>query len=156
MMAAFKNLRVGFSPFGLLIVALQALPNIIWVLFPPAVNALEGNASAIPFVEYGEHILGVAIVILLLFLVNSTQVKRIPSGWFTRVSFAAIALYWLCWILYFCGVQPLIVIYAMVILPPVAFFCAGAAEKVYPISIVSVVFLALHLAVALENFPVFG
>ena len=150
-----KNLRIGFSLYGLIIVTLQALPNIVWALFPPAVNTLEGNASSIPFVEYGEHILGVAIVVLLLFLVSKGQEKTIPKGGFTIASFVAIALYWLCWVLYFSTVQPLPVIYTMVVLPPVAFFCSGIAEKVYPISAVSVMFLGLHFVVALENFPIF-
>jgi len=150
-----KNLRFGFSLFGLIIVALQALPNIIWALAAPEINALEGNASSIPFIEYGEHILGVAIVVLLLFLVDKTQEKKIPQCWLTIVSFAAIALYWLCWVLYYCAIQQLPVIYAMVILPPAAFFCAGTAQKVYPVSSASVLFLMFHLAVAMENFPVF-
>ncbi len=148
-----KNLRLGFSPYGLLIATLQLLPNIIWALFPPALNRLEGNASSVPFIEYGEHILGVTIVILLVFLVNRTQTRIIPRNSFTIASFAAIALYWLCWGLYFSGIQPNAVIYAMVILPPLAFFCAGIAEKVVPISVISVVFLAFHLSVALENYP---
>ena len=148
-----KNLRIRFSVFGLIIVALQSLPNIIWALFPPEINLLEGNASSVPFIEYGEHILGVAIVVLLLFLVNKTQEKAFPGGTLTCISFTAIALYWMCWVLYFCAIQPLPVIYAMVILPPAAFFCAGTAQKVYPVSAASAVFLLFHLAVALENFP---
>jgi len=149
-----KNLRLGFSLYGLIIVALQLLPNIIWALFPPELNSLEGNASTILFVEYGEHILGVAIVILLVFLINKTQEQRIPRGWLTTVSFTAIAFYWLCWVLYFSSIQPLLIIYAMVVLPPVAFFCAGAAQKIYLISGISVLFLVFHLTVALENFPI--
>ena len=150
-----KNLRIGSSLYGLIIVLLQALPNIIWALFPPAVNSLEGNASSIPFIEYGEHILGISIVVLLAFLVCKGQEKIIPKNGFTITAFVAIALYWLCWVLYFCAIQPLPMIYAMVILPPVAFFCAGVAERVYPISAVSVVFLGFHIAVAMENFPIF-
>ena len=149
-----KNLRIGFSLYGLIIVLLQLLPNIIWVLFPPAVNSLDGNASTIPFIEYGEHILGVIIVILLLFLTVRGNEKNIPRNKSAAISFTAIGLYWLCWIFYFCAIQPLPVIYAMVALPPIAFFCAGAAEKVYPISAASAIFLAFHLLVALENFPI--
>ena len=149
-----KNLHLRFSLYGTLIVALQSLPNIIWALFPPAVNRLEGNVSSIPFVEYGEHILGVATVILLLFLVNKTVANRIRRTAPAIVGFIAIALYWLCWALYFAGIQPDAVLYAMVILPPVAFFCAGLAEKVWPVSAVSTVFLAFHLAVALDNYPI--
>ena len=151
-----KNLRLGFSPFGFIIVILQAIPNIVWALFPPSLNTLEGNASSIPFIEYGEHILGVAIVVLLLLAVSREQGKTIPMNRYSKIAFLAIALYWCCWILYFCAYQPLSVIYAMVILPPIAFFCAGLAEKVYPISVVSVLFLLFHLAVAMKNFPIAG
>jgi hypothetical protein len=149
-----KNLRVGFSLYGLVIVVLQALPNVIWALFPPAVNSLEGNASAVPFIEYGEHILGIAIEILLIFLVVRGRELIIPKNRFAIIALTAIALYWLCWALYFCAVQPLPIIYAMVVLPPIAFFCAGAAEKVYPICVVSALFVCFHLAVAWENFPI--
>jgi hypothetical protein len=149
-----KNLRIGFSLYGLIIVILQALPNVIWALFPPTVNSLDGNASSVPVIEYGEHILGVIIVILLIFLVVRGQEKSIPKNRFTVVAFAAIALYWLCWALYFRAVQPLPVIYAMVILPPIVFFSAGVAEKVYVVCVVSALFMILHLLVALENFPI--
>ncbi|MCL2491901.1 MAG: hypothetical protein FWE87_04035 [Coriobacteriia bacterium] len=148
-----NGVGIGFSAYGALIVALQALPNIIWALFPPTLNSLEGNASSIPFIEYGEHILGVAIVVFLLFLVRKGSEGKVPKNGFSVVAFVAIALYWLCWVLYFYGVQPLLVIYAMVVLPPIAFFCAGAAQKVYLISAVSIAFLVFHLIVALENFP---
>jgi len=149
-----KKLRIGFSMYGLIIVALQSLPNIAWALFPPSVNALEGNTSSVPIIEYGEHILGVAIVILLLFMVQRGQEKRLPKNKTAIAAYAAIGLYWVCWVLYFCMVQPLPVIYAMVLLPPFAFFCAGIAEKVYPISAASIIFLLFHLLVALENFPI--
>ena len=149
-----NNLRIGFSLYGLIIVALQSLPNIVWLLFPPSVNLLEGNASSVPVIEYGEHILGVAIVILLLFLVQRGQEKTLPKNKTAIAAYTAIGLYWICWILYFCAIQPLPIIYAMVVLPPIAFFCAGVAEKVYLISGVSAVFLTFHLLVALENFPI--
>ena len=151
-----KNLRFGFSLYGFIIVAMQSIPNIVWALFPPSLNTLEGNASSVPFIEYGEHAFGVIIVILLLLLVCRGQEKTIPKNKHAKIAFATIALYWLCWILYFCSYQPLPVIYAMVILPPIAFFCAGIAERVYPISVASILFLGFHLAVAMENFPIVG
>jgi len=151
-----KNLRIRFSYFGVLIVALQAFPNIIWALFPPALNRLEGNASSVPFIEYGEHILGVAIVVLLLFLVNKTVPNKFHRTALAIISYIAIALYWLCWAMYFAGVQYNAVLYPMVLLPPLAFFCAGLTEKVWPISAASAAFLVFHTMVALENYPMGG
>jgi hypothetical protein len=147
-------MRFGFSPFGFIIAMLQLLPNIIWALFPPERNILKGNTSSVPFIEYGEHILGVSIVIMLMFLVNQTQKKIVTAGLVTKASLALIGLYWLCWVFYFCEIQPLPVIYAMVVLPPLAFFLAGIAKKVYLIAAVSFIFLGFHLTVALENYPV--
>ena len=149
-----KKFCIRFSVFGLLVAVLQLLPNIIWALKPPVMNVLAGNASSIPFVEYGEHILGVLIVVLLVLLVNRKQQSGIPRTHWTVIGFAAIVLYWLCWMLYFDGVQVYAVIYAMVILPPVAFFCVGLAKSVWPIPVASVFFLVFHLLTVLENFPV--
>ena len=52
------------------------------------------------------------------------------------------------------AVQPLPIIYAIVVLPPITFFCAGVSKRVYPISGISAVFFLFHLLAALENFPV--
>jgi len=149
-----KDLRLKFSVYGFIIALLQGIPNIVWVLFPPAVDILKGNSSSNPIIEYGEHILGVSIVILLLFLINVKQQNVVLKNKFTVLSFIFIALYWVCWILYFYEVQYLLIIYMMVILPPIAFFFAGIAKKVYLISGASIVFLIFHLAVAAENFPI--
>jgi len=149
-----KNLRLGFSLYGVIIAVLQMIPNIIWALFPPSKNRLEGNVSSNMIIEYGEHILGVSIIILLIFLVVKGQEFKLPKNKWAHFSYIGIAIYWLCWVLYFMHIQYLPIIYLMVIIPPIAFFFAGMAEKVYPISILSLIFLFFHLSVALENFPI--
>jgi hypothetical protein len=78
-------------------------------------------------------------------LVQRGQEKMLPKSKAAVAAYIAIGLYRLCWILYCCAIQPLLVICAMVVLPPIAFFCAGLAEKVYPISAVSAVFIVFHL-----------
>ena len=150
----FKALTLRFSFFGAMIVATQSLPNIIWAIFPPKINRLDGNTSSIAFIEYGEHILGVAIVILLLFLMNKTQLNKLLRNAWAIAAYIAIALYYCCWAFYFAGAQTNLIIYSMVVLPPVAFFSAGAAKKVWLISFTAIVFLVFHLLVAVENFPI--
>jgi len=51
------------------------------------------------------------------------------------------------------GWQSSFIIYSLVILPPAAFFFAGLAKRVLPITIASLVFLVFHFAVTLESFP---
>jgi len=149
-----KNLRLGFSLYGVIIAVLQMIPNIVWALFPPSKNRLEGNVSSNMIIEYGEHILGVSIIILLIFLVVKGQEFKLPKNKWSHLSYIGIGIYWICWILYFMHIQYLPIIYLMVVIPPLAFLFAGLAEKVYPISIISLVFLFFHLSVALENFPI--
>ena len=153
-MSGGRKLRIGFSWFGLLIVVLQASPNVIWLFYPPTPDRLAGNASSVPLIEYGEHALGVLIVLMLLFLINKSTPNRVHRTSPAVVAYTAIGLYWFCWGLYFAGFQPNPVIYAMVILPPVAFFCAGIAAKVWPIWLTSMLFAGFHALVALENFPI--
>ncbi|MCK9524572.1 MAG: hypothetical protein M0R49_01410 [Limnochordia bacterium] len=148
-----KNVRMGFSKFGFLVAFLQLLPNIVWALFPPEPNILTANASLQPFLEYGEHILGVSIVIMLMFLVGGNDQRLIPRGKPTILALGAILLYWVCWILYYAGMQGNVVIYSMVVLPPIAFFLAGIAKRVSIISIAAMLFVVFHILVTLENFP---
>jgi hypothetical protein len=149
-----KNLKIRFSIFGTIIAAAELLPNIIWAIFPPVLNRLSGNSSDNMFLEIGEHVLGVSIVILLVFLKNVSVKKKIPVNIYSLVSFSALLGYWICWLLYFCGIQNNAVIYLMVVLPPISFFFAGIAEKVYPISIVAAAFIVFHILVTMENFPI--
>ena len=151
----FRALTFRFSLFGTLIAAAQSLPNILWAAFPPPLNRLDGTASSVAFIEYGEHILGVLIVGLLLFLANRNRPDEPLLGSWAVGAYTAIVGYWLCWVCYFLGIQPDFVIYAMVVLPPVAFFCAGMAKKVWPVSAAAGLFLVFHLLVAAENFPLF-
>lgn len=148
-----KDVRLGFSRFGFLVAVLQLLPNVIWVLLPAEPNILTTNASVKPFLEYGEHMLGVAIIMMLLFLVGETDRELIPRGRTATFAFGAILLYWFCWILYYAGMQGNLVLYSMVVLPPVAFFLAGLAKKVSIISVTALLFVVFHVLVTLENFP---
>ncbi|HKM43433.1 MAG TPA: hypothetical protein VJZ70_05530 [Limnochordia bacterium] len=148
-----KSIRLGFSKFGFLVAFLQLLPNIVWVLFPPEPNILTANASLKPFLEYGEHVLGISIVIMLMFLVGGNDQRLIPRGKPTTLALGAILLYWVGWILYYAGMQGNVVIYSMVVLPPVAFFFAGWAKKTPAISIAAMLFVVFHVLVTLENFP---
>lgn len=148
-----RNVRIGFSKFGFMVAALQLLPNVFWVLFPPAQNVLTANSSTVPVLEYGEHILGISIVIFLVFLVPRQEGAPVFGRFTAKLSLAAIALCWLGWVLYYIGIEHNALIYAMVVLPPIAFFLAGLAQRIRLISVLSLVFLVFHFAVTLENFP---
>lgn len=114
-----RHVTLGFSKFGFLVAVLQLLPNVLWVLFPPAQDPLAGSRSSLPGLEFGEHVLGIALVVMLIFLVSRRESEPlIPAGLCGKVSLGAIALYWLGWACYFLGWQSSFIIYSLVILPP--------------------------------------
>lgn len=152
---AATNLRVRFSAFGATVAAAQLFPNLLWALFPPSPNRLAGNVSSSPFIEYGEHILGVLVVVLLVLVVNNKADHAAFFGFWGWMAYGLIGAYWVFWALYFCGLQQNAVLYALVVLPPGGFICAGFFKKVLLIPAVGFVFLIFHLLVALENFPLF-
>lgn len=67
-----KNYVLGFSLMGLILYALQLLPNIIWMLAPPANNVLTENSSAYPILNIIEQVFGIMTVALLILLINKS------------------------------------------------------------------------------------
>jgi len=62
--------RFGFSITGLVLYALQLLPNILWMLAPPANDMLAANSSPYPIFNILEQVFGILTVVLLVLLIN--------------------------------------------------------------------------------------
>ncbi|WP_419884512.1 hypothetical protein [Paenibacillus sp. B-A-8] len=67
------NYGFQFSLKGFLLYALQLLPNIIWMLMPPANNVLTENSSVYKILNIIEGMFGVLTVILMIVLINKGE-----------------------------------------------------------------------------------
>ena len=63
------HVTLEFSKYGFLDAELKQLPNVLWVLFQPAKHPLAGSRSSLPGLEFGVHVLGFALVVMLICLV---------------------------------------------------------------------------------------
>ena len=146
-----KKYRFGFSLAGLLLYALQLLPNILWMLAPPANNLLAKNSSPYPILNILEQVFGVATVALLILLINKGR-GRNPKL-FVGLAILFLAGYYLSWILYYQGVvSPWLLIIGIAAMPPLYFFFSGLWLKNYIVLIPCTIFGVIHIAITCSSY----
>jgi len=99
-----EKFKIGFSIFGLLAFALQELPYIPWLLWPPLDNPLQNNNPANIFVGLLEQAGGIFTVALLILIVRKTKEKANFKNIFIRLAILCLVLYYTSWVLYFLGI----------------------------------------------------
>ena len=146
-----KAYKLGFSGTGLILYALQLLPNILWLLMPPANDVLAENSSPYPAVNGIEGVFGILTVALLILLVNRDGGKN--GRRFAVLAGLFLAGYYIAWIFYYQGVTaPWLLIIGIAAMPPLYFFFAGLWMKNYIVLVPCVIFGVTHIAITSANY----
>lgn len=146
-----KNYVFGFSLMGLILYALQLLPNIIWMLAPPANNALTKNSSAYPILNIIEQVFGIMTVALLILLINKDGGRN--SNLYIGLAILFLVVYYIAWIFYYKGVvSPCLLITGIAAMPPLYFLFVGLWMKNYISLIPCVIFGVTHIAITWSNY----
>ena len=88
---------ITFSLAGLLLYALQLLPNIIWLAIPPANNVLKHNSSPHAVLNLVEQVFGIATVALLIIVINRPGTEGRNSAWLLISAVVFLAGYYAAW-----------------------------------------------------------
>jgi hypothetical protein len=143
--------KYKLSTVGIIVIVLECLPNIIWAMAPPAHNPLSNNYAPYQWLEVSEHVLGVAIVILLMWQVTRPMTSRVPI----LIVGGAILIYWLSWGCYYADmISPFLLAGPMTVLPPIAFGMTALWQRNFVGLVTAVLFLVAHLMVTVLNFVV--
>lgn len=146
-----KNYKFGFSPTGLILYALQLLPNIIWMLVPPANNILAENTSAYPILNIIEQAFGITTVAMLILLINKGGGKN--SKLYIELAILFLAGYYIAWIFYYIGVaSPWLLIIGIAAMPPLYFLFVGLWMRNYAVLIPCVIFGVAHITITCSNY----
>lgn len=146
-----KNYVFGFSLMGLILYALQLLPNIIWMLAPPANNVLTKNSSAYPILNILEQVFGIMTVALLILLINKDGGRN--SNLYIGLAILFLVVYYIAWIFYYKGVvSPWLLITGIAAMPPLYFLFVGLWMKNYISLIPCVIFGVTHIAITCSNY----
>lgn len=146
-----KRYKIGVSPAGLIVYALQLLPNLLWLAAPPANDALARNSSPVPLWNILEGIFGAATVALLILLVPRDGGRR--SRLFLWAAAAFLLGYYAAWALYYGGnVSPALLILGLAAMPPLYFLSAALRLKNDAAALPCAVFGAIHIAITCSTY----
>ena len=148
-----EKFKIGFSIFGLLAFALQELPYIPWLLWPPLDNPLQNNNPANIFVGLLEQAGGIFTVALLILIVRKTKEKANFKNIFIRLAILCLVLYYTSWVLYFLGITNvwLIVIGLSAVVPLYYLFISLWLKNDFAI-ITSILFFIGHTGSNILNY----
>ncbi len=146
-----KNYKISFSLTGLMLYALQLLPNIIWMLAPPANDVLTKNSSVYPILNIIEQVFGIMTVALLILLINKNKVRS--SKLYIGLAILFLAGYYVAWIFYYRGVvAPWLLIIGIAAMPPLYFFFVGLWKRNYAALVSCVIFGITHISITCASY----
>lgn len=149
-MKVFKKYKIGFDIWGLLLFLVIMIPNFIWFAVP-APNDILRIDSITKEVDTVGSVSQVLMIILLCILINKEQKETKRSQWIIAVIISCL-IYFVSWLLYYCGITNAFVILGLTIPPCLAFLFFSIARKNMIAIIPILVFAICHLIYATVNF----
>jgi len=151
-----KTQYFGFFSLGLALLLLQELPYIVMPFIPLASNPLMEMQDKSLVLNVIEKVLGISSIASMMFIVhkdanclslNTPKEKRFFCG-----VMLAIASYFIGWVLYFNGIQNLVVILCLLVaMPPIYYTFIGFWRKNYVLVVLGTLFLFAHIANVSNN-----
>lgn len=145
-----KNYRFGFDIWGLIVFLAVMLPSFIWYAVPAPVDVLRAESNT-PVIDTIGSVLQVLFITCLCFLINKDR-EKLHFSLPIILMIACILLYYLGWILYYCGMTSPLVILLMTVPPCAAFIFFAIDRKNLPAILLSSGFAICHLLFAIINF----
>ncbi|MBQ6627147.1 MAG: hypothetical protein IIX27_07655 [Ruminococcus sp.] len=147
-----KKYRFGFDFGGLILFALMMIPTILWS-FIQAPNDVLRAESVTPITDIIASISQVVMIASLCLLINKKSEKLKLSPMIIATAICLI-MYYLGWILYYCGVVNPLIILDLTIPPSLALLLYAVDRKNIFSIIAGTVFLICHLIFGVINFIV--
>lgn len=128
----------------------------IMPLIPLETNPVMNMPANSLFLDICEKILGVLCVVTMILIVNKENKLFSVESEYEKVFFGAtvtaIALNFVGWVLYYCGLQSVAIMIVFIFaLPPLYYLFIGLWRKNYFLVAVSGLFFAVHLSNAFVN-----
>lgn len=145
-----NNYKYYFNISALILFALIMLPNLIWMLVPSQNDVLRRESST-QVLDAFTMIFQIISVATLCAIKNikATKLKLSPFIFLTLI-FGL--LYYIFWILYYCGIVHSAVLLGLCIFPCCAFIFYGVDRKNYFSLAPIAIFAILHLISTIINF----
>ena len=152
----FANQYLGFWVLGLILFALQEIPYMLMPFCHLETNPIMNMTEASPTLDVCEKILGSLCIALMVFVVHKNAVLFSVAGGRERLFFTLtitiLLMNFFGWALYFTGHQSIFVMmFFIVLLPPLYYVAIGLWRQNVPLTVVGVIFLAVHFVHVFGN-----
>ena len=153
----YKNQYLGVFFLGFAFFVLQELPYIIMPFIPLSSNPIMNMTESSVFLNVVEKIVGSLSVAFLILIVNKNEKWFSLSNWkeklFFSLAIVMIVINFGGWIAYYSGYQTYaIMLICLVAAVPLYYMFLGLWRKNYPLVIVSILFLIVHVTHVTFNF----
>ena len=142
-----QQYRWGFSAAGCVCCMLVILPNVLWMVWPPANDPIGHNDAPWVWMDVVMRIAQCALVALLVFCVSRGYLRR-----WREPAVIMLVSYYAMWGLYYAGVTHPFVFVGLAAFPSVGFMCAAMWLRNRPALWCAVVFGALHISITAWNY----
>jgi hypothetical protein len=130
---------------------MQLLPNIIWMLTPPANNVLTKNSSPYQILNIIEQVFGIMTVAVLILLINKNAERN--NTLYLGLAILFLLGYYFAWVFYYRGVvSPWLLIAGIAAMPPLYFIFVGLWMNNYVALIPCVIFGITHIAITCSTY----
>lgn len=144
-----KTHKFGFDFYAAILFAAVMLPNIIWA-FVPAPNDVLSLPSETSALDIAATVFQALSIAALVIIVYKNAGKR--NTLWSLTAYIPTTAYYVCWIVYYCGVTSGALFVFTAVLPCVAFTVYAAFRKNYVAVALTSVFMILHLVSTIINF----
>lgn len=146
----FKNYKIKFDPFGLILFLIIMIPTFIWAAAPAPNDVLRAE-SVTPITDAVGSVFQVLMVASLLLLRNISADNSMNNALFAG-TVTSVILYFIGWVLYYLGAVNPIIILDLCIAPCLAFIMFSIARKNGFSLIFAVLFMIFHTISSIINF----
>jgi len=148
--------KIGFSIYGLIAFALQELPYLPWLLWPPVNNPLENNIPINAYFGMLEKFGGILTVGLLIIIVNKSVIRPKFKSKSFFISVLCIFAYYICWIFYFSGfTNAWLIVIGLSAVVPIYYLFIALWLKNYLAIFTSIIFLVGHTGSNIINYMLY-
>ena len=147
-----KTHKFGFDFYAAILFAAVMIPNIIWA-FVPAPNDVLSLPSVTSALDISATVFQALSIAALVIIVYKNADRR--NTLWSLTAYIPTAAYYVCWIVYYCGVTSGALFVFMAVLPCAAFIDYAAFRKNYVAVAIASVFMILHLVSTIINFIAF-
>lgn len=146
----FKNYKIGFDIWGLIIFLIIMIPNFIWFAVPAPIDILKAD-SVTEIVDTIASVCQVMMIIALCLLINKER-KKISITKLITASICFCLIYFASWVFYYLGITNSMVILGLTIPPCLSFlFFAIDRKNIFAVIFISI-FTICHLVYGTVNF----